>query len=520
MRKLVGMTLAIVMLSGSIPLGFSEPLRVQLEAGIETNQLQCDNDSHVLVQRTNGNLACVSEKSAERTGWKIIKINFNENSSIQTISTGWWIGDCPIFDSNSQISFGTCQEDTTLTSNTINFNGEDLSSTCPQLLDESYSEKWNYLVDLIDLRKFNALPDNIGCPGCADAPIHHIEISDGQNSKRVQFETSDELPGIEEFASALYNITYDINSEYSTICLENTSDDLVTNDGNELIPQTNLEKTDPKQVQVKDNLEINDNVEISTNEIITAIPDELRNDVYFEIWTPVLKEKHVEVAELFVNALGDKIIDKVADTEKATAYTTEKGNIVLFTDPITVAHDLDAGIKYHAPTPLYDADERKKFVYNFMDAVGFTYDKKDLQINSISSRNTLYTFQNDKSYVEFRFGNSPGQGIALRFNGYSNDPTPLVYTLTPDETINKVYPQFPAGMILSEWPSTGEPCLHEPLPQDRVHISKIVVYGEPYYYMVIGSCAFPEFEFASMHLYVILDATEGETMSHWLWGGD
>ena len=64
MKKFLGISLALVMLVGSVPLGFSEPLRVQLEQGIEMEQIQCDNDSHVLVLRTNGNVACVTEKTA------------------------------------------------------------------------------------------------------------------------------------------------------------------------------------------------------------------------------------------------------------------------------------------------------------------------------------------------------------------------------------------------------------------------------------------------------------------------
>lgn len=75
MEKILVIPLALVILLGSIPLGFSEPLRVQLEQGIETNQIKCDNDSHVLVERDNGNLACVSLENAERTGWKIIDAN-------------------------------------------------------------------------------------------------------------------------------------------------------------------------------------------------------------------------------------------------------------------------------------------------------------------------------------------------------------------------------------------------------------------------------------------------------------
>lgn len=64
-------SLALVMLIGSVPLGFSEPLRVQLEQGIETEKLQCNNPNHVLVLRTNGNVACLTEKNAEKMGWEL-----------------------------------------------------------------------------------------------------------------------------------------------------------------------------------------------------------------------------------------------------------------------------------------------------------------------------------------------------------------------------------------------------------------------------------------------------------------
>lgn len=73
MKKLLGVSLALVMVLGTIPLGFSEPLRVQLEQGLEINQIQCDNPNHVLVLRTHGNLACVYERTADALGWEEIK---------------------------------------------------------------------------------------------------------------------------------------------------------------------------------------------------------------------------------------------------------------------------------------------------------------------------------------------------------------------------------------------------------------------------------------------------------------
>ena len=72
MKKLFGISLALLMLAGSTPLGFSDPLQSQIEQGIETEKLHCDNKSLLLVQRTNGKLACVTEKTSEKLGWEIL----------------------------------------------------------------------------------------------------------------------------------------------------------------------------------------------------------------------------------------------------------------------------------------------------------------------------------------------------------------------------------------------------------------------------------------------------------------
>jgi len=98
--------LALVMLIGSIPLGFSEPLRVQLEQGIETGQLQCDNPKHVLVQRTNGNVVCVTEKSAERMGWEIIENILVVNDQTESSSEKLHIESVPSDSTGSHSSSG------------------------------------------------------------------------------------------------------------------------------------------------------------------------------------------------------------------------------------------------------------------------------------------------------------------------------------------------------------------------------------------------------------------------------
>ena len=97
MKKLLGISLGLVMLIGSIPLGFSEPMNLtdgmaitdsveinkhtvpkslykQIQSGVSQNELVCANTNHVLAERSNGNLACVSERTADRMNWQ--KVTF------------------------------------------------------------------------------------------------------------------------------------------------------------------------------------------------------------------------------------------------------------------------------------------------------------------------------------------------------------------------------------------------------------------------------------------------------------
>ena len=70
-RTLLGISLAMIMVLGSVPLGFSEPINQQIQDGKVVKDLSCQNPSHVVVMRTNGQLACVTEKTAQKLGWEI-----------------------------------------------------------------------------------------------------------------------------------------------------------------------------------------------------------------------------------------------------------------------------------------------------------------------------------------------------------------------------------------------------------------------------------------------------------------
>ena len=54
------------------------PPRVQLESGVTSENIIC-KEERVLVIRTNGKVACVTERTAERTDWEIISIGLEDN---------------------------------------------------------------------------------------------------------------------------------------------------------------------------------------------------------------------------------------------------------------------------------------------------------------------------------------------------------------------------------------------------------------------------------------------------------
>ncbi|MGI0056043.1 MAG: hypothetical protein ACREAK_01580, partial [Nitrosarchaeum sp.] len=180
------------------------PLK-QFKTGISIKDIQCRNDLILVIKLSNSIPACVkpntSDKLLER-GWAELV----ENSiSIQPkIKTGTYAGHC----------IGYCTKEFTITSEKIvasETGHEFVSDTWKDLPEKtketSISQKeWNALVKLIDFQKFNALPDRIGCPGCADAPVEWIEISYGHTTKKIEFENGDLIPEIDNLRQVLQEI--------------------------------------------------------------------------------------------------------------------------------------------------------------------------------------------------------------------------------------------------------------------------------------------------------------------------
>ena len=189
---------------------FVASLKHQLESGIAPEDITC-KEKRMLVLRTNGNIACVTERTAERTGWEIINdhipnesINNDKNSDI-IISTGVWSGEC----------IGYCSSGFTITSEKIDYfrSGYSVYSPIPATFPDITKEfpisetEWQDLLHSVELQTFNSLPDRIGCAGCLDAPVHWIEISVDNNTKRISYESKDYIPAIDGLRLKLMNMS-------------------------------------------------------------------------------------------------------------------------------------------------------------------------------------------------------------------------------------------------------------------------------------------------------------------------
>ena len=179
------------------------PLK-QFNSGVPINEIQCRNDLVLIIKSNNLSPACVKPNTAERLierEWAVID---NPRSIQPIIKTGTNAGFC----------LGYCFTDFTITSDEIVYSqtGREFVSDSWEDLPEKTTtvpisqEEWSELVDAVDFQKFNSLPDKIGCPGCADAPVEWIEISFGGKTKRIEFEARDSIPEITSLIIKLQEI--------------------------------------------------------------------------------------------------------------------------------------------------------------------------------------------------------------------------------------------------------------------------------------------------------------------------
>ena len=173
----------------------------QVSQGIDPVAVKC-NEGLVLLIKHNGSPACVRTHTAEKLfsrGWAEVE---NTSSFKPIIKTGVYAGHC----------IGYCTKEFTITPEKIIFSqGGQFSGKSSDLFEKTKvtqlsQTEWNELIDLIDFKQFNSLPDKIGCPGCADAPVEWIEISYDGKTKKIEFEHGDKIPEISKLIITLQEI--------------------------------------------------------------------------------------------------------------------------------------------------------------------------------------------------------------------------------------------------------------------------------------------------------------------------
>lgn len=188
------------------------PLK-QFKLGVPFSEIKCALGLQ-LTQKYDGKPACVKSNTYSeliKRDWvsDIIKAiqshdisNPDQNQTPLLIKTGTTSGFC----------IGYCSKEFVISSENIVYtqSGRDVSDRTKEF---PFSESsWDRLIDLVDFQKFQSLPDKIGCPGCADAPVEWIEISYDDKTKKIEFEKGDNIPEIKELILTLQEIRNPIES--------------------------------------------------------------------------------------------------------------------------------------------------------------------------------------------------------------------------------------------------------------------------------------------------------------------
>lgn len=86
MKQIIFLSLMMVLvpMAFASPFNFEESLKQQINENLPKNEILCKDNSHVLVERTNGKLSCVYESTAKKFDWKLVYDEFvKENLLLQ-----------------------------------------------------------------------------------------------------------------------------------------------------------------------------------------------------------------------------------------------------------------------------------------------------------------------------------------------------------------------------------------------------------------------------------------------------
>jgi hypothetical protein len=118
-------------------------------------------------------------------------------TNVEYIKTGYSFGLCR----------GYCQQYFTITADKVSYlaKSNDNDPDFPDITRNDTITKTDYdnLLKSLDLKKFNDLPDVIGCPDCADGGAEWIEIKNGNSVEKTTFGYNTDVPQIKNFLNNL-----------------------------------------------------------------------------------------------------------------------------------------------------------------------------------------------------------------------------------------------------------------------------------------------------------------------------
>ena len=130
----------------------------------------------------------------------------NVAAAIETIKTGTSFGEC----------VGYCKTEVVINSKNIIYIRSSWDNSKPEVKQEIpiSADKWNALVNALDVKKFAILPEVIGCPDCADGGAEWVEVFNEKTTKKVTFEYGASVSGIDSLVKILREIRKDVSSRF------------------------------------------------------------------------------------------------------------------------------------------------------------------------------------------------------------------------------------------------------------------------------------------------------------------
>ena len=194
-------------------------------------------------------------------------------------------------------------------------------------------------------------------------------------------------------------------------------------------------------------------------------------------WLPISKEDSKDFAEKFASAAGDSL---TGEKTKYGAYITEHGRINENGEILKGEKFLPVYRYYGSSDSYFDFQSQKQFTKNFMNSMGFEYDKEDFGYHD-TRYGTMFSYSHPFSKIVFEFGHRYDDSeFKIIFHGWTNEPELVVFPLSEELAIKK------AVALTNDLYLSGE--CGDAKPYESPYFTKYIWEGFPFYEIEIGTC--------------------------------